>query len=338
MALPTTKVPERSGLDPAAFAEVVDSYRPLVLRGINRDWPVVKAGVASPIAVSKYLGSFYNGRPAEVFVAPPEAGGRFFYSDDLTGFNFEKQQAALTKVLEYLVTSGSGEGARSVYIGAASVPDYLPGFEAENRLDLLAGKSVIPRIWIGNKTSVSTHYDQSDNVACVLAGKRRFIVFPPDQVANLYVGPLDHTMAGQPASMVSVQNPDFERYPRFREALRNAMVAELEPGDAIYLPPLWWHQVDALSPFNILLNYWWNDAPADAGSPFEAMVHGLLTISQLPELRRNAWEAMFENFVFQRHGNPAEHLPPGSRGILGEPTPQLRARIKQFLFKALGRH
>jgi hypothetical protein len=106
--------------------------------------------------------------------------------------------------------------------------------------------------------------------------------FPPDQVANLYVGPLDHTMAGQPASMAPLKSPDFDRFPRFREALAAARTAELEPGDAIYIPTLWWHHVEALSAFNVLVNYWWEDPSQFAGGAFEAMIHGIMSVSYLP--------------------------------------------------------
>ncbi|HEY7808878.1 MAG TPA: cupin-like domain-containing protein [Allosphingosinicella sp.] len=325
-------------MSPAVFErEVAPAFQPLILRGVVRHWPAVRSALQAPAAAAEYLGRFYKGRPVEAFVGPADIAGRFFYSDDLSGFNFEKQQGPLTGVLDYLTGKGAEEGARSVYVGAASVPDCLPGFTAENPLPLLGQRPAVPRIWIGNRTSVSTHFDMSDNIAAVVAGRRRFILFPPDQVANLYVGPIDHTMAGQPASMVSVQEPDFERFPRFREALEHAMVGELEPGDAIYVPSLWWHQVDALSSFNILINYWWNDGPPDAGSPFEAMVHGLFAIGHMPRDRREAWRAMFNHYVFQRGGHPAEHLPVELRGVLGPPSPQLHARIRQFLLQALGR-
>ena len=38
------------------------------------------------------------------------------------------------------------------------------------------------------------------------------------------------------------------------------MVADLEPGDAIYIPALWWHAVQATGELNVLVNYWWNEA------------------------------------------------------------------------------
>lgn len=155
---------------------------------------------------------------------------------------------------------------------------------------------------------------------------------------NLYVGPLDFTMAGQPASMVPLHEPNFDLHPRFREALAAARTAELEPGDAIYIPTLWWHNVEALSPLNVLVNYWWRDVPADAGSGFEALVHGIFAIASLPEPQRERWRHMFDHYVFRPgNDNPAEHLPPEHRGILGEQTPQLRQKIRQFLVRMLSR-
>ena len=338
MDLPRTPLAEIDCTDPdAPVADVLAGDRPTVLRGLVRHWPAVQAGLASPQALSAYLAGFYNGRPVVAFVGAPEMKGRFFYAADMAGFNFEKQSGPLTGVLDFLARSSGDPGAKAVYVGATAVDEFLPGFSAENDLPALAGKGSVPRIWVGNRTTVSTHYDLSPNLACVVAGTRRFILFPPEQVANLYVGPLDHTMAGQPASMVSVHEPDFDRYPRFREALGQAGMAELAPGDAIFVPPLWWHHVDALGGFNILLNHWWSDAPADAASPFEAMVHAILAIGSLPEAQRDGWRAMFENFVFHRSGHPGEHLPEAHRGVVGPSTPELRGRIRQFLVRALTR-
>jgi oxalate decarboxylase/phosphoglucose isomerase-like protein (cupin superfamily) len=58
-------------------------------------------------------------------------------------------------------------------------------------------------------------------------------------------------------SMVHVTAPDFERHPRFAEAMKVAQVSELSPGDAIFIPRDWYHHVEALERFNMLVNYWW---------------------------------------------------------------------------------
>ena len=82
--------------------------------------------------------------------------------------------------------------------------------------------NVLPRIWLGNRITTPTHLDEWNNIGCVVAGRRRFTLFPPEQIANLYIGPLDFAPTGAPMSLVSLRNPDFERYPKFREALAAA--------------------------------------------------------------------------------------------------------------------
>jgi len=100
--------------------------------------------------------------------------------------------------------------------------------------------------WLGNKTRISAHYDYPDNIACVVAGTRRFTLFPPEQIGNLYVGPVDKTPSGQAISLVDFSNPDLERFPNFELAMQAGYQAVCEPGDAIYIPSLWWHHVESL--------------------------------------------------------------------------------------------
>ena len=91
-------------------------------------------------------------------------------------------------------------------------------------------------IWIGNRTVATAHYDMTEQHRLLLVGRRRFTLFPPEQVHNLYPGPLEPTPAAQVISMVDFARPDFERYPRFREALAAGQVAEMEPGDVLVYP------------------------------------------------------------------------------------------------------
>lgn len=324
-------------VDRATFrSQMVPLYRPMVIRGLVRDWPAVAAALRSNGEAAAYLASFDRGAQVDAFVAAPEVDGRFFYRGDMAGFNFERRSGPFGDVLRDIAALAQQQHAPSVYIGSAPVADILPGFAARNPMPLLDDAVAAPRIWIGNRSVVSTHFDLSDNIACVVAGRRRFTLFPPDQLPNLYVGPLDHTMAGQPASMVELNNPDFERFPRFREALAASVTADLEPGDALYIPTLWWHQIETLSPFNVLINYWWEDAPPDRGSMFEAMVHAIFAAGTVPPNRLEAWRLWFDHYVFRRQGDPAAHLAPPHRGILGESTPTLRQRFRQFLIRTLG--
>ena len=327
---------ECGGIDAARFAaEIEPGYQPVVLRGVASGWPAVAAARTSDAELARYVATFDRGAPVEAFLGPAEMRGRYFYAADMRGFNFERRKGPLAGVFDHLLRMVEDPAPPCFYVGATPVPEALPGFDAANPMTLFARATAMPRAWIGNRSTVTTHFDVSDNIAVVVAGRRRFTLFPPDQLPNLYIGPLDHTMAGQPASMVDLHEPDLERFPRFAEAMGAAMTAELEPGDAIYIPSLWWHHVDALSPVNMLVNYW-VDPPANAGSPFDAMIHGILAIAALPEPRRAAWRSFFDHYVFRPERDPAEHLPPEHRGILSEQTPELRERIRLFLLRGLG--
>ncbi|PXA93873.1 hypothetical protein DMC47_21580 [Nostoc sp. 3335mG] len=331
-----TPIREVRDLSPATFRdELVERYEPVVIRGAAAGWPLVAAG-SSPGSASAYLRQFDRGSTAEAFVGQPEIRGRYFYTPDMRGFNFERRKGPLAALLATLEQVHDSDAPPSIYAGALDADATLPGLSVANPMPLVEGLDATPRLWIGNASIVSIHFDASDNVAVVAGGRRRFTLFPPDQVHNLYVGPLDHNMAGQPASMVELNDPDFDRYPRFREALAAARVAELEPGDAIFIPALWWHQVDALSRFNLLMNYWWADSP-DMPARMEAMVHAILAVSHLSEPRREAWRAMFDTFAFRRHGHPAEHLPVEQHRVLGEPSPGWRSYLRQYLLRGLQR-
>jgi len=312
--------------------EIAPGHEPAVLRGVVADWPVVAAARESTGALKAYLARLDSGTNVRAFVGAPEMKGRFFYSPNFEGFNFGQVEGELQQLLSAIVESGD---MRYIYMGSTPTSQLLPGFADENPLPVIDGKPTEPRVWIGGNSVVAPHFDESDNIACVVSGRRRFILFPPDQVSNLYVGPIDNTMAGQPASLVEIDNPDLDRFPRFRDALKHALVAELGPGDAIYIPALWWHGVRSTGPLNLLINYWWQDDPADAGSPMVAIAAALLSISLLPEQKRQGWRDMFDHFVFRPNGDPAAHIPEHARGVLGHSTPGLRRTLRDFVIRAL---
>ena len=324
-------------LDGLRFREsFLPAFRPLVVRGAARTWPSVQRALQSRRAIIDHIVAHNLGRPVETFVGSPAIAGRFFYDPTLTGFNFERRPLSLAQSLELILSHAGDAAPPAIYVGALEIASHLPELAAEMRLGL-APESAAPRIWIGNAVEVSPHFDQSHNIACVVAGRRRFTLFPPEQVANLYVGPLDFTVAGQPMGMVSPDAPDLSAHPKFRHALAAASTAVLEPGDAIYVPPLWWHHVRSLEPLNVLVNFWWDEAPPGAGSPFESLVHGLLAIRHLPPAQRQAWRALFDHYVFETGDDPAAHLPKQALGVLGPLTPQLARRIREFLMRGLQR-
>ena len=321
--------------DAATFRdEILTSQQPALLRDAVAHWPAVRAGCESPGAVTQYLRAFDQGSAAEVMFADASIGGRFFYNDELNGLNFQRRSQPLAQSLDELHSLMDVPAPPAFYVGAVPMPASLPGFMRDNALPLIDAR-IAPRLWLSNRVTVQTHYDLSYNIACVVAGHRRFTLFPPEQMTNLYVGPLEFTLAGQPISMVRLENPDHGKYPRFREAWNHAQVAELGPGDALFIPYMWWHHVVSLDNFNVLVNYWWDDTPPWAGSPFEALIHALMSVHTLPPEKRALWRKVFEHHVFAAEGEAADHLQPWQRGIQGAADPRVAAQMRAFLLRAL---
>ncbi|WGL18353.1 cupin-like domain-containing protein [Microbulbifer bruguierae] len=337
------KVPEMDGTKLAHFPlqQLIESDVPVVVKGFARSWPMVQAGLESPQAAMNYLLRFYNGSPLVAYIGTAEIDGQFGYNDDLTGLNFASERLKLDDFFQHIEQHLSEQKPPAFYIGSTTVDACLPGFRDANDLvrqsENLEQFAPLASIWLGNRTVARAHFDKSHNIACSLVGKRRFILFPPEQVANLYPGPLEPTPGGQVVSMVDFYHPDHTRYPSFREALKVAQVADLDPGDVLFYPALWWHQVEAQAPFNAMVNYWWNPSPAFMDTPMNTLLHGILSLRDRPDSEKQAWRALFDYYLFGPAETPRAHLPEHARGALAELDTLSARRLRAQLLQRLNR-
>jgi len=319
----------------ADFAQsVAAGCAPVLLPGLCRHWPAVEASRGGWTALSAYLGRLDAGRSGQAFIGAPAIAGRYDYGEGLDGFNFERASLTLAQSLERIGAAAADPGLASVYMGSLPADDYAPGFAVENPMSFLPSLAR-PRLWLGSASRIACHYDTFDNLACVVAGRRRFTLFPPDAIGDLYVGPIDHTLAGQPTSLAASAPPDDPRYPRFGAAASRAIVVELAPGDALYLPKLWWHQVEALEPANLLVNYWWDAFAAGPDAPYVTMMLAMIAIAERPLAEREAWRAFFDHYVFRPNGHPLGHVPPDHHGLLGPLADGNYGRIRAIAMKTL---
>ena len=324
--------------DALPLDELLEAGEPAVLRGLVGEWGLVQAARRSDGDAMSYLCSFYDGRPVTYSYGEPQVAGRPFYNDDFTELNCIVKRDRLDEVLRRIEEHRNDEHPPTYYVASLLVDHSLPGLRTENDLDFASrGIEAPTTIWIGNRTVASCHYDAPNNIACCAVGRRRFTVFPPEQIFNLYPGPLDPTPGGQAVSVVDFTNPDFEKYPRFREALEAARTAVLEPGDAVFIPSMWWHHVEGLSPFNVLINYWWGSMPKFIPTPMHALYHAIWTLRDRPEREKRAWRSVFEYYVFGPPERAGAHLPEQARGVLG-PIDDTRARqLRAMLINKLNR-
>ena len=320
---------------PESLKAIAEVNVPLVLKGFVRDWPVVRAA-ASLCELKDYLNRFDRGAVIPISAGPAELNGRLYYNADMSGMNVDRGNASMTMFLDRVFRYGPETPPPLIYLASTDVEECLPGFRAENDVDF-GDLAPLRSVWIGTRTRVAAHNDLPLNIACVAAGKRRFTLFPPDQTPNLYVGPFELTPAGRPISLVDFEAPDLGRFPRFSDALAAAQVAELEAGDAIFIPSMWWHHVEALDAVNILVNYWWRSAPAHLGAPQDALNHAMMTLRDLPPEEKRIWQHMFNHYVFDNDENTAAHIPEHARGILGPVTEDMAQRVRAFLVGRLNR-
>lgn len=309
---------------------------PAILKGVATHWPLIAKSKESPRALADYVRSLSAGQPIEAFFGAPGLDGRYTYGGDLKSFNFERRPTTLAALLDLMLTHIDDANPPSFYAGAVNIPQHLPRLATDNPLDLIdPAHDLLVSLWLGNRSRTAAHWDLPQNIACVISGRRRYTMLPTEQVKNLYLGPLDFTLAGRATSLVDFHNPDFDAHPRFREAMAAAEVADLEPGDAVYVPSLWFHHVDTLDPFGMMMNFWWREAPDYMIAPTLTLFHAQLTLRDLPPEERAAWRVLFDHYVFQTAGDPFAHIPMDARGLFGEMTPEKLRRLKDLLARSL---
>jgi len=322
--------------------DVTSAYEPVVLRGAVAQWPLVAQARAGLEPCLQYLMGFDNGTPVEALLAKPTPERAFTYQPALEGFNFVRDQRPYAALFEQLWRYSHFPEPPSLAAQSALVSCALPGLERANACPLLDAE-LAPRIWIGNRATVPAHFDDSHNLACVAAGRRRFTLLPPQCGPLLYLGPPDYAPTPAPMSIVpNLHRADPAQFPLVAKAMERALVAELDAGDAIYIPPLWFHQVEALAPhLNILMNYWWRPAPGPQRRDdlhLAAMRLAMLAFRHLPDGERDGWRALFEHYVFGARDEALAHIPAGQRHLFGEIDAAQEASLRKDLAELLVRY
>jgi len=129
------------------------------------------------------------------------------------------------------------------------LPAFAQGIKAHSTIFRLSSAGC--QLW--------THYDAVDNFLMHIRGRKRVVLFPPDQAENLYL-PLAANSSSSP--VLDIDNPDLARFPRFAKARQCAMEGILEPGDVLFLPAMWFHNLISLE-FSVSINMFWRALPEE---------------------------------------------------------------------------
>mmetsp|Transcript_49212 Transcript_49212/g.96502 ORF Transcript_49212/g.96502 Transcript_49212/m.96502 type:complete len:534 (+) Transcript_49212:3-1604(+) len=141
---------------------------------------------------------------------------------------------------------------------------------------LVPGKVEHVNIWAGQAGVVThLHYDSYENFFVQLSGRKKFLIFPPSQTHNVYSYPFLHPSNAQ--SQINLDQPDLDAFPHHANAA--CWEADLGPGDMLYIPPMYWHQVVAIDS-NFGMNAW-------SKSVFTEYFNEAIQASVKPFIRKN---------------------------------------------------
>mmetsp|Transcript_9614 Transcript_9614/g.19928 ORF Transcript_9614/g.19928 Transcript_9614/m.19928 type:complete len:433 (-) Transcript_9614:6-1304(-) len=221
----------------------------------------VSSGVWTPSFLSENLGDSLTVK---------RATGRFFMYAEASGANgmlpdsdAHKTDLVTLKPRDFFskVVDGDPDGHRYYFTAPVMnlIPKLMPQVEEWPSLDLQEAEGVEPwkcirpylSVWIGGQdVTTQAHYDVANNVFIQVYGEKEFWCYPPSETSNLHVFPDAHPRARK--SQVDFDRPDASLFPRFAN-LPPPLKFVLRPGDALYIPPFWFHHVRALTP-SISLN------------------------------------------------------------------------------------
>ncbi|KAK3589777.1 hypothetical protein CHS0354_021110 [Potamilus streckersoni] len=132
-----------------------------------------------------------------------------------------------------------------------------------------------------------THYDVMDNLLIQVNGRKRVVLFSPQEVDKLYLN-------GDKSEVLDIDNLDDVKFPLFSHAERYEGI--LNPGDILFIPALWFHNVISMD-FGVAVNVFWkhmddnfydskdtygNKDPLPATRAMQILDRALKTLDELP--------------------------------------------------------
>ena len=87
------------------------------------------------------------------------------------------------------------------------------------------------------------HYDRHAGFLIHMYGKKHVLLLSPKYFQQLY--PIHDSLTGEDRrSLVNLRSPDLKAHPRVLEL--EAMETVLEPGDMLFIPSNWWHEIETI--------------------------------------------------------------------------------------------
>ncbi|XP_007897656.1 hypoxia-inducible factor 1-alpha inhibitor [Callorhinchus milii] len=283
-SFPTRPIPRMSHTDPRAEV-LIDNEEPVVLTDTNLVYPALKWDL-------DYLQENIGTGDFSVYIAKTH---KFLYYDEKKMVNFKnfkpksrREEMKFSEFVEKLHKIEEVGGDDRYYLQQTLndtvekkiVVDFL-GFNwnwiNKQQTKWNWGQLTSNLLLIGMEGNVTpAHYDEQQNFFAQIKGYKRCILFPPDQFDCLYPYPVHHPCDRQ--SQVDFENPDYERFPNFRNLA--GYEAVVGPGEVLYIPMYWWHHIESLlnGGVTITVNFWYKGAPTPKRIEYPLKAHQKVAI------------------------------------------------------------
>ncbi|MCL4119280.1 UNVERIFIED_CONTAM: hypothetical protein GTU68_034441 [Idotea baltica] len=221
--------------------------RPLKISGLAESWP----------AISKWDFNYLR-RVAGARTVPVEVGLR--YSDS----NWSQTLMTLDHYFSAYLGSAEGtppaSGRQRAYLAQHQLCDQIPELLSDIMVPdycRMGERDPVVNVWVGPEGTVTPlHHDPDHNILVQVHGYKTLLIFPESDSKSLYAFEddlLSNTSRVNLEEEVKLKNM-FETWPLLKEVQGHYVT--LGPGDAVYLPPKWWHYVRSLSN-SISVSFWW---------------------------------------------------------------------------------
>lgn len=236
---------------PEFQATILAARKPVIIVGGMHNWLALSRWTLS------YLKTKVGCQRVEIHVS--ETGT--FIGTPKEGFAPLKQKMLMSEYLDLLATSTpgkTGNDRRYYYLQQQPIVEVFPQLVEEINIPRYfeAREPEFTGLWIGARDNISPlHYDVMDNLLAQVSGRKKIILFAPEQTDLLY----PFSVRSQIAHLSQIDNlnqPDLKRFPKLQRAQPRECI--LEAGEILFIPVFWWHQVHSLERVNISVNFWWS--------------------------------------------------------------------------------
>ena len=236
---PAFDVPRVAAPSAEAFRrDWVEPQRPVIVTGVVDRWP----------AYARWTPDFFKEQYGHLITPVAKLTDRHVGRDPNVGFVYEDVEVRRAVDLVY------GDGGPRYYMISPLEGPLAAVFEDVVTPEYLRGAArVRSRFWMSAAGTMSPlHRDFPDNLYAQVVGRKRFTMLPRSDAWRVYRFSLRSKLPQ--ISPVDAERPDLARFPRFRGA--RPATFELLPGELLYIPSAWWHQVTSFDA-SMSINWWW---------------------------------------------------------------------------------